>query len=178
MPENNIKYHHIDNVPGDYFECSKMRATLSTNACAANWREAMAKPDTVRLHHCKGCPIGALHAGETDTSVSTMFGSSICSRCHEGGRRLLQGRLCICCYNRQLEALKGKNSKGATPKKLSASQLSRRVAKYCQGGKVRERSLDLTTDTLEVMVSILRGARGNVQFGFIGHARLIQGRLF
>lgn len=178
MGYQKIEYIQMPGISGDYFNCSRLHATLSTKSCAQNWRDAMANPGTLRLHHCKGCPIGALHAGEAGNLVSPLFGSSICARCHEGGRRLLQGRLCICCYNRQLEALKGKNAKGSAPKKLSAAALHRRLVKYSQAGKVAECAVDLSRDTTELLIGILRGAKGNVQFGFSSHPKLAQARLF
>lgn len=63
---------------------------------------------------CHNCPIGASHAGKTVDHAE--YKVRECVRCHEYSQRLVHGLLCVSCYNRQQEVLKGKDRRGRTPK--------------------------------------------------------------
>lgn len=43
-----------------------------------------------------------------------------CTKCNNTAFKLVFGRLCVSCYNRLIEALKGANARGQEPKKLRA----------------------------------------------------------
>lgn len=92
------------------FDCAPMRASLSREACADNWRNR-------RCLSCDGCPIGAEHAGQKPRPATT----TACVRCGRTGQRLLHKSLCICCWNRAREVMIGRNGKGAKPLKWSIS---------------------------------------------------------
>ena len=128
-----IDYFEVAGMPGKYFTCARY-GTMSPEACARNYRSA---PDTVRsgrLEACLGCAIGHRHAGSqeqcvpTPTSATGLRAKPACLRCRRSGREhasRLIGRMrlirehtvCVSCYNREREVLRGKNAKGAPPRK-------------------------------------------------------------
>lgn len=176
----NISYFEIDGAPKGkmYFRCEAMHATLSVEACAANWRRAHAGEEGCQWR-CKGCKIGALHAGETAANLWFGHGQTICARCHRGAVRLIGGDLCVSCYNREREWRMGANAKGRFPTKMKP--LGRREVMVHAPGQPRqlvrkEHSRDLT----EIVISILRDSPHRVTFGWHGGsaARLAQIPLF
>ena len=114
LPMKQIQYFKIDGIDADYFACERLRATLSVATCASRYR---ASADGESYISCLRCPIGAKHAGVavSDPSVAT---PKTCTRCFQQSTRMVLGRLCVTCYNRTRETLKGANSKGGVPKEL------------------------------------------------------------
>lgn len=109
------------------FRCTALSATLSVTGCAKRWREAAVKP-VVRpedaawrpdpFSSCRGCSIGAAHAGAAAVTYSALFGSSICPRCRKGVTRFIGGKVCVSCYNRAREVAAGLNARGRAPTKI------------------------------------------------------------
>ena len=165
-----VDYYSIDGVPGRFFRCLPYRATLSISACAYRWRKAQrVRGDAaIPFEKCRTCPIGAAHAGEAVTYYSPLFGKPICCRCGKVSmRRMIGGRLCLSCYNREVEIRRGRNSKGNAPKKLAP--LDRRTVRYAiDGAGVETFSLERSADLTELMVAVLRKVRGRVAFAFHG----------
>jgi hypothetical protein len=151
-----------------FFDCQPYRAKLSTTACSQRWRTAQqVKGDAAaRFEKCQACPIGAAHAGEAVTYFSPLFGKPICTRCRRGSmRRMIAGRLCISCYNRELEFGRGKNAKGNPPE----IKLDRRTVRYAiEGAGIQTLTLEHSADLVELMVTVLRKTRGRIVFGFHG----------
>lgn len=160
-----VAYFGNELTPGlRYFDCSAMRARLSTQSCAEMWRKANARGAEVH-DACKRCPIGAAHAGEVNASTSNLCGSMICVRCHNAASRLICGRMyCVSCKNREYEFLHGRNAKGTTPTKVG--RLTRRRVRFTAGGKPCQLSMALTADHTELVVATLRESRDQVSFGF------------
>jgi hypothetical protein len=69
----------------------------------------------VRLWPCAGCEIGARHAGVSPPAPPPPPRPPFCARCGRDDLRLVAGRLCVGCYNRQREALAGRNRRGSFP---------------------------------------------------------------
>lgn len=160
-------YFEIEITPDvKYFNCEGMRATLAVTACAGNWRRGHHEGDLAR-QRCKGCEIGALHAGEAGANRSPFLGTRICARCHRSESRLIHKHLCVSCYNREREVLLGRNAKGNKPSKLKALD-ARSVVYRGSDGIVQMRTIDRTLNTAEVVVAILRDQRKAVRFGFRG----------
>jgi hypothetical protein len=173
-----VEYFTLQDVPGrTYFNCERMRAKLSTDACAAMWRKADAATDGTN-NSCKLCPIGAVHAGEVAASMSPLKGSLICARCHRQASRLIGKHLCVSCKNREYELLKGRNAKGTAP--VKTSRLDCRVLRYSAGGDLRYLRLPLSIDMDELVVATLRDNRNKVEFGFMAPkpVGLVQGSLW
>ena len=101
-----VRYHEI--IPGFIgFNCSALRASLSTAACAANWRAGR------EGSACRGCRIGATHAGLPDAPPPMPL--RICCRCGQPARKIVGGVICVSCYNRSRECELQKNRKGLLP---------------------------------------------------------------
>lgn len=103
------------------FQCDRLRMRLTTTSCAGFWRAAQKLPrDSGRnIVNCKGCPVGAANAGQpiAQSRVAwTEADGGTCIRCWKTGRKMVSGRICVSCYNRQLEVVKGRNRKGSRPR--------------------------------------------------------------
>ncbi|SRR5258708_5491800 len=80
-----MDYLEFAELPGvKNFTCGRMRASMSTAACASNWRLANDQQDP-RRERCRGCAVGALHAGEADINPSPLRSTKTCARCHRVG---------------------------------------------------------------------------------------------
>lgn len=159
-----VDYYELPEVPGKlFFQCDRMRARLSTASCASMWRQADEINDGTH-HNCRLCPIGAVHAGEVAASMSPLKGSTMCARCHRTDGRLIGRMLCVSCYNRQREALLGRNAKGTAPIKIG--QLEKRSIRYLHGDDIRTMALPHTVDMDELIVAALRDSKKTVVFAF------------
>lgn len=167
-------------APGlKFFRCDPLRANLSQGGCAQRWREAQAATGQLaeRFQSCRGCAVGASHAGEDFVRYSPLYGVSICPRCRRGTTRMIGGRVCVSCYNRAREIQAGKNARGNTPVELLANA-PRPVEFYLVvNGRARRARVE-AVDLVEPILHILRTTKGEVAFGFAAPRTLRQGRLF
>ncbi|CAE6693976.1 hypothetical protein R69619_00386 [Paraburkholderia nemoris] len=152
-------------LPGvRHFACSKLRATMSVEACSGRWHKANSTDvDADRMNTCKHCATGAQHSGRANHNPSKLRGMTICGRCHTGVARLIGKHLCVSCYNRQREYLIGKNAKGTAPIKLA--KLEPRRIRYMAGKAPKTLYMPLTVDTEELVISALRDSKDKVRFG-------------
>lgn len=94
------------------FHCTRLHADITPAACG---KRHAAQND----YPCADCPIGALHAAQFGERVTTgKTRPSIprpCNRCSRPGFRLISGRLCPSCWNREREWRIGQNRKGGRP---------------------------------------------------------------
>lgn len=96
----------------DLFACPRhagdLRITPAT--CARMYRRAIHAERFDPITLCLGCPIGAAHAGETIPRVEDIPQppKNLCCRCGATDRRLVRGQICVSCYNREREALRGR----------------------------------------------------------------------
>ncbi len=100
----------------EIFQCPSIpgKLTLSEVSCANQYKAAQTKDWRYRLPHCVSCQIGAKNAG---LEVGTPFQhKALCVRCGSGEGRMVMGRLCMSCYNREREWRLGKNAKGGVPR--------------------------------------------------------------
>lgn len=166
-----VRYRTIEGVPGRYFDCPRNLGMLSTTACARAYQEAMS-PDFLREGRritCRGCPVGAQHAGvASGPAVSRFLGSSMCARHQGDGGRLIRGSICVSCYNREREWKIGKNAKGAKP--VHARPIGGVALALVAGGRSRVALVGNVTGVVEAAIQILRTAREPVSFGW-GRAR-------
>ena len=155
-----MDYFQIPEMPGiDRFACARLHATLPVPACASMWRQANEKADDRHIT-CRGCPIGAGHAGIHNASLSPIFGVLVCSRCHRGATRLVCGRLCVSCKNREYEFIRGRNARGQYPSRLRP--LAPRTLNYWSNGHALSLHRPLAVSTTELIVDLLRDARHRV----------------
>ncbi len=77
---------------------------------------------------------------------------------------MVKGNLCVSCYNREREVVKGRNARGMVPTKLS--RLDPRSICYSENGRVRVERIARTAGFVELLVATLRDARHQVAFGW------------
>src|SRR5690242_4761066 len=94
----------------DTFRCDRQRMTLSTASCAKLWDSAQRKkPEPWESRFaCRNCPVGAAHAGKQVEPMAAVVDElrQVCPRCTRWAGRLINGRLCVSCYNREREVLR------------------------------------------------------------------------
>lgn len=150
-----IRYFEIPEMPGKpMFQCEKRRASLLTTSCSKMWAEGNRKGSDDRFWLCKGCSIGAHHAGVGDSTLSPIYAAPVCARCGVGATRLIHGHLCVSCYNRSLEYLKGRNARGNAP--VTHPKLHRLKIRYMAGGRVKSLEKPNVVSCLELVVAVLR----------------------
>lgn len=157
-----VVYFERVEMPGvQHFRCDRLRATLSTAACAGMWRRA--NGGTEDRESCLRCPMGAVHAGEPLANLSPLRLGTICARCHNPARRLIGKMVCVSCKNREYEVLRGRNAKGTRPVKIGG--LCRRRIRYTIGNELHSLVVPYSLDTEELVVAALRDSPNRVCFG-------------
>lgn len=113
----------------DTFVCPRYPGglTLSTGACASMWREGQHAQPWDRRYRCRGCEIGAGHAGAAAVAPPAPPDRE-CLRCGAVAPRLLRQQLCVSCYNRERELLTGRYRRKQPPRGLTIRHLQVLVA--------------------------------------------------
>lgn len=167
--QEQIHYFEQPEIPGRrFFRCEVYSATISTPQCARMWegaRDAAAETN----YRCRGCAVGAAHAGAAAPTASSFFGVPLCPRCRRTGLRLISDEVCVSCYNRAREFKIGRNAKGQKPVKITA--LPPRSVAYHDGDKVQVHRRPRTLDSIETVFAVLRKAQAAVAFGFMSAVR-------
>lgn len=102
----------------ELFDCPRHAGNLrlTASACAQMWRRGKTAAKWDRLEPCKGCRIGAEHAGEPLPPEGEDHGER-CIWCGKTqySRRLAHGMFCVSCWNRMLECAKGRFRRDKPP---------------------------------------------------------------
>jgi len=186
-----IDYFEVPGMPGRYFTCARY-GTMSPEACARNYQSA---PDTIRsgrLEACLGCAIGHRHAGGQERAAhvavapagaTSLRAKPACLRCRRSGRERssrLIGRMrlirehtiCVSCYNREREVLRGKNAKGAPPRKWAGLYFTQ--VSYVKNAQARWRAT-LTVPVLDrIEAALLMLRRNGVQSVYFAAPGLVR----
>lgn len=150
------------------FECQRQRATLSRAGCARLWQSAQTRrPNTWEGRwHCQGCSIGAAHAGRgTSLAGSTEAIAAIrrvCPRCRRPAARLINGCLCVSCFNRSREVARGRDAKGNRPQLSDILHTGTLTVIDHEGGRKVERAQVM--GLVELMILAAQRASGPVVF--------------
>lgn len=171
MDQPEISYHTVSGADGlRFFRCEPHAATLSTKGCADRWEAAQrlkARHESAErreaLAACRRCPLGAVHAGRDFVHVSPFYGTDQCPRCDRGTTRMIGGRVCVGCYNREREVIAGKNARGNRPERLRP--VHHVGLNVLVNGQLR-RERRLVVDGVEAVKQTLRSTRGRVAFAF------------
>ncbi len=86
--------------------------TITPATCAQMYRRGKRAEPWDWLAPCRGCQLGAKHAGEV---VVPEPATRECLRCGRQARRLIGKRLCLSCYNREREAITGHYRRKSPP---------------------------------------------------------------
>jgi hypothetical protein len=162
-----LEYSEEPWAPGlRLFQCETWRARLTTTACSVRWREAQVavRERAEELAKCRGCPIGAGHAGYPPVGYSEVYQARICARCGRGSTRIISGRLCPSCYNRARELKLGLNGRGNAPVELMERPLVAVELIASVDGKMRRIRDPETSGPAETMFQILRTLKGKILF--------------
>lgn len=169
-PHPPVEYFESELLPGrPMFRCARLAASLQVERCASMWGEANARNAPDRLSRCRGCAVGAGHAGAKDPAYHRVRGMAMCARCHRCDLRLIGGNVCVSCKNREYEWVSGRNAKGKFP--VLHPVLARRRVTVLVGGRVRVVGRELTASSLELVVELLRDTADRVVFG-LGRGRV------
>ena len=127
-------------------------------------------------HACRSCPVGASHAGSAFVAMSRLFGAKLCPRCRFGATRIIGGRVCVNCYNREREMACGRNARGNEPTKLLEHPLHAVDYLVVIDGTPYRRRAERVTDLLEPTLRTLMTQKGTVAFAFCGRAPTVRQR--
>ena len=171
MSEGSIEYYAIEGAPGRYFKCPKGVGKLSDKSCNSLYTEAMS-PKGLReglRFQCRGCPVGAVHSGvkPLKANASRFLSSLTCARCIRPTSRLIRGLICVSCYNREREALIGKNAKGNKPVRVRAID-SCVISFGDEDDTHAVARIDYCASKLEALLSVTRSKARSLSFGFLG----------
>ncbi|CAE6866195.1 hypothetical protein R75465_07974 [Paraburkholderia aspalathi] len=140
-----VHFHpHADFATLNVFTCERLNSVLTKEACAANYTRSNAPLS------CKGCPIGSAHADglnyrdESDRHAKAEAAHGLsCIRCerneHTATKYIARFRLtrkhtlCLNCFNREREVVRGYNAKGAKPVKHSGLKTVAITVKTAEG---------------------------------------------
>jgi hypothetical protein len=157
-------------VPFEVFRCDRRAMTLSRPGCARLWESA--QRDRPQEHEgrfsCLTCPVGASHAGKTISTVAASVEAlrRVCPRCRRQTSRLIHGRLCVGCYNRDREAVAGKNAKGGRPQLCDRLHVERLAVIDSAAPRIVQQ--DRVVDLVELIIVHARAATGALAFGRSG----------
>jgi hypothetical protein len=172
-----VAYTSIEGCQRKFFRCSAYGCTMSTEACAGRFQAAQTAKDEALfpIEKCRQCAIGAVHAGTSVVHRSRIFERKICPRCLKGTTRIIGGRRCVSCYNREREMRIGRNRKG-TPL-VRVRPLHPVSIGYSVDGIYNE-LVTMAVDRVEAVAHIIRTKTGSIFFSRpCGHALATGGAL-
>ena len=128
MDLNAVVYELVASAPGRYFRCDRY-GLMSAAACGRSHSAAPSQVGLGRLSGCIGCPTGAAHAGVVPVPVQHAE-ANVCVRCRrdpedstqyrstrQGRVRMVRnGLLCVSCFNREREVVRGRNARNTRPR--------------------------------------------------------------
>ena len=147
-----------------HFDCTSLRAALSTADCAKRWQ--VAPKGTA----CAGCALGHVHHADhntvaTSATLQHAYPDNACLRCGRTDLRIIRLHgLCISCANRRAEALRGRNGNGTAPVKFKQPKFELEALFVLPNGKT-ERRLELGVDVSEALWRLLRKLPAGAKFG-------------
>lgn len=141
----------------ELFECKVRKARLTKKGCAGQWTAAQQlKPEPWESRwHCRSCQTGAVSAGVSQPNHKDEALAKLCPRCGRLTDRMIKGKLCISCYNREREVARGKNRKGHIPVKV-AGAIRNIIAIYTVNGVEDIREFRDVTSVNEIIIRLLR----------------------
>lgn len=148
--------------------CDRVGMRLTKAGCSKLFLSAQENrpaPHEGRFH-CLTCQVGAANAGVAlaPTAEGVEAIRTLCPRCQERTDRLIKGRLCVSCYNRQREVLIGKNRKGGVPRLTRI--LHKRPILVVDNTGPRTVETDLVVSSAEAVFAMSHSAPGSVAFGW------------
>lgn len=166
-----VDYFTFEGAPGRYFRCERY-GVMRDEACARAWMAAPEASRGGRLAGCVGCEIGRRHAGMPAPEKVHAAPSLVCVRCRRssadgkgggfgsvGRVRFVRGLICVSCFNREREVIKGRDAKGNRP---GLVLLPLEVATVDGQRRRAVARVPLARDRVEVALTALRGGAAMV----------------
>ena len=154
--------------PHEMINCLPKKMNLTRAGCARLWTSARnARPNAWEGRAaCVGCQAGAANAGYRASPVAGLVDllSKTCPRCLKSASKLINGRFCVSCYNRDCEARRGRNARGGRPR--LCSRLGRRSLVKSNASGVQVVSADLAVGATELLLIHAAMARDELAFGW------------
>ena len=153
----------------EMMRCDKRSMTLSKAGCAKLWLSAQENrpKEWEGRFACIGCRVGAMSAGKPmpETAEAVEAWRMVCPRCRRPAQRMISGRFCISCWNRNREATASppKNSKG-NPPRLLLDRLHSEIVVVSDGAAARIVREENVVDLTELIVLHARTATGALAF--------------
>lgn len=147
--------------------CERQNLRLTEGACRKSYQSAAKSPPAPweGRWHCRGCQTGAARCG---TAVDPLQQASeswkpVCPRCERSGLRIINGRLCVSCFNAQGYADRGVNRRGHRPG-LCDRLHTQRLA-IAASGAVTVQAVAKVVSRTEAVLAVARHAAAPVLFG-------------
>lgn len=151
----------------EMMRCEKRSMTLSTAGCSKLWLSAEENrpKEWEGRFACLACPIGARNSGRAviQTAGAVEMIRMMCPRCFRPAQRLVQDYLCISCYNRHCEVLRGRNAKGNRPQ--LADMLRSEIIVVAEGIVERTVRRDMVTGPAEIIIAAAKKTSSTMAFG-------------
>lgn len=106
-----------DYVLPEMVDCAPHRTRMTLAGCQRMWKKAAASKPMPwdSLHACLSCPVGALRCGKSPPPPPRDKATAeACPRCGKETHRRVRMDLCMSCYNRERELLRGARRRGKT----------------------------------------------------------------
>ena len=148
--------------------CTRRNMKITTCGCVRLFRsvaERMPEPWEARSA-CIACPVGAVRNGGPVNKAAEAVEAwrKCCSRCQAAGRRLIAGRFCCSCYNREREAVAERDRKGNRPRLADQIHAARIVV--ITDGAATPTHFDRLLSAAEALVATAKTATGPMCFGW------------
>jgi hypothetical protein len=148
--------------------CTRQNMKITTRGCVKLFHSVAEKmPDPWEARSaCIACPVGALRSGGrvNKAAAGVEAWRKCCSRCQRAGRRVIAGRFCCSCYNREREAVAECDRKGHRPR--LADQIHATKIVVITDGAAKPKHFDRVLSAAEALVATAKTATGPMLFGW------------
>lgn len=152
------------------FDCPRHVALrIDHRSCGLMWERArkVSRDCTDSITKCRGCRIGAANAGKPlEVAPVQQAVERICPRCgNSASKFVIDGTICVSCFNRQREVLIGSNRRGnkpmsslrGVPARWAGAMRPRTLSVYVRMNlAVRRRSVDKIVNGVEAALRLTR----------------------
>ena len=150
------------------FTCAGRQLRLTPAGCARLYNSTLLDPPQPWEGRaaCIGCTMGARNAGGhvNAAELAAKAWTGCCQRCQIRDSRIINGRLCASCYNRDLEAKKGADRKGHRP--ILCDALHSIVVVQTQGDAATTITAERVLSAAEVLIAAAKTAKVPLAFGW------------
>lgn len=153
--------------------CERRPLRLTEAACARFFLSSnpVSPPVWEGRVACHGCPAGAARSGSAIDPLMALRDrlQHVCPRCLKTSQRIIANRLCVSCYNRDLEVRRGTNGKGRPPVRALARLRPSRIV-VVDNGKALDLADQRSAGPLELVLREVRLGSTAVAFGWASPA--------